>query len=56
MLDKTNGAYIEITVDDYLNMNLQFISQTSVDENGMYWTVWKDTQTDILYKIKTYTL
>ena len=52
MLDKA----IEITVDDYVNMKLLFISQSSADENGVYWTVWEDTQTETIYKIKTYTL
>lgn len=52
MLDKA----IEITVDDYVNMKLLFISQSSADENGMYWTVWEDAQTETIYKIKTYSL
>lgn len=52
MLDKA----IEITVDDYVNMKLLFISQSSADENGMYWTVWEDTQTEAIYKIKTFQL
>ena len=47
---------IEITVDDYLNMNLHFVSQTPVENDGTYWTVWKDNQTDTIYKVKTYTL
>jgi hypothetical protein len=52
MLDKA----IEITVDDYVNMKLLFISQSSADENGVYWTVWEDAQTETIYKIKTYSL
>jgi len=47
---------IEITVDDYVNMNLHFISQTPVEEDGTYWTVWRETETDKMYKIKTYLL
>ena len=52
MLDKA----IEITVDDYVNMKLLFISQSAADENGVYWTLWEDTQTETMYKIKTYIL
>ena len=52
ILDKA----IEITVDDYVNMKLLFISQSSADENGMYWTVWEDIQTETIYKIKTFQL
>jgi len=47
---------IEITVDDYVNMNLHFISQTPAEDDGTYWTVWKDNETETIYKIKTYLL